>query len=264
MFSLEPLTLPDIDARSLVDVAARTGFDYLSMVLHQPAPSLRADAIVQDRELRSETAAAMKSQGIRLLNIECFNLTADAAPSDFCAGLACGHELGARTASAIVWENSDRADVLAKFRRLCDMAREMNIHVNVEFFAFSQSMPTLQAAVDLVRDSGRENAGVVIDLLHLIRTGSSVEQLRRLEPSLIGAAQLCDGFLEIDSSALLAEAGGNRKAPGDGEFPIAAFVEAIPPEIVIGLEVPQVALIGSVTPQERARNLLATTRRILD
>lgn len=258
--SLEPLSLLDVGARETVDVAARTGFDYVSMVLHQPAPMLPADPIVTDVSLRHETAAAMKAAGIGLLNIECFNLTPEADPADFAAGLACGHELGARTATAILMENGDRPDALAKYRRLCDMAAEMDIRVNIEFFAMARSMCSLDAAVAFARDAGRANAGVTIDVLHLIRTGSSIAAMRAVDPGLIGGAQISDGPLIADPETALEEGGANRLVPGTGEFPLKEFVAALPRNIVIGVEVPLGRLIGKVSPDERARMMIEAMR----
>lgn len=261
--SLEPLTLPDVSARALVDIAARTGFDYVGMVLHEPAPTLPADPIVRDLTLRRETAAAMKAQNITLCTIECFNLTPDSNPQDFVGGLACGHELGARNATVIVWENSDRADALAKLKRLCDMAREVRIVINVEFFAACKSLTRLQDAVALVRDSGRQNIGIQMDILHLMRTGSTIDEIRRLDPALISATQISDGPLEMDAQKLFDEAAGNRAVPGEGVFPLREFLDIIPQDIVVGVEVPQVSLIGTVPPEVRAQRLSAAMGRLL-
>jgi sugar phosphate isomerase/epimerase len=258
--SLEPLTLLDVQARKTVDIASRVGFDYVSMVLHEPVPLLPADPIVTDLTLRAETLAAMRAAGVRLNNIECFNLTPDVQPGDFAAGLSCGHALGALTATAIVKEPGDRSGALAKYRRLCDMAAELDIRVNIEFFAAAKAMCTLDMAVAFVRDSGRANAGVTLDILHVIRTGSSIADILALDPELIGGAQICDGPLVLDAEQAHGEATGNRLAPGTGAFPLKEFVAALPSRIVIGVEAPQASLIGKVAPQERARTLLEATR----
>lgn len=258
--SLEPLCLLDVGAREAVDIAARTGFDFVSMVLQSPAPMLPVDPIVRDVTLRHETIAAMKASDVRMLNIECFNLQPEARTEDFAEALAVGRELGARTATAIAMPNGDRADLLAKYCRLCDMAAEMGIRVNIEFFAMSPDMCSLDMAVALVRDSGRTNAGVMIDVLHLIRTGSSVEAMTSIDPRLIGGCQICDGPLIADEATAANEAGANRMVPGTGEFPLKAFVAALPEDMVIGVEVPQARLIGKVAPEERARVLAEAMR----
>jgi len=261
--SLEPLTLPDVGALELIDIARLTGFDCVGLVLNSPASTLPADPIVTDLALRDTAVKTLKRTGVRFLNIECFNLTPDAIPVSFERGLICGHALGARTASAIIWENPDRADVLEKLRSLCDMARELGIRVNLEFMALSKSLPSLQAAVELARDCDRDNIGIMVDLLHLVRTGGSVADLRALDSQLIGGAQICDGPQQIGAEAMLAEAGGNRALPGTGVFPIAEFSDALPRDLIIGVEAPQNAQIGHVRPVERARRLIQAVRRII-
>ena len=260
--SLEPLSLPEVPARELVDIAGHVGFNYVSMFLHPPAPTFPADSIVSDLTLRRATLAAMKTSGVRLLNIECFNLTPEARVGDFASALACGHELGALTASVIVNENSERSDVLAKYQRLCDMACEMDIRVNVEFFATSKYMGTLDAAAALVRDSHRANAGVVIDVLHLIRTSGSIDALTALNPDLIGAAQISDGPLLCAETDLNDEAAYTRQLPGAGEFPLKAFLAALPPTLIVGVEVPLLSLASEFSPRHRARMLIEATRAL--
>ncbi len=260
--SLEPLGYSELGARACVEIAAAAGFDYVSMVLHKPAPMLPADPIVKDAALRRETMAAMQASGVRMSNIECFNMTPEATLANFAAGLACGHELGARTATAIVMDNCDRADVLAKYRGLCDMAAEMDIRVNVEFFAMAPNMNSLDKAVALALDSGRANAGVTVDVLHLIRTGSSVAAMKAVDPGLIGGCQISDGPLRADTRTAADEGGANRLVPGTGEFPLRDFLAALPPDIIVGVEVPQARLDGKVEPEERARVLVEAMRSL--
>lgn len=261
--SLEPLTLPDVQAPDLVRIAGDCGYSHVSFVLNTPVPAMRRDSCVTDLARRAEIGAALRTHGLGVSTIECFNLTADADVTEFEAGLACGGEFGARTASAIVWENGDRDDVLAKLRHLCDAAAEHGIGVNLEFIANSASMGDLDTAVALARDADRPNARLMLDLTHVMRTGATLDQLRALPPDLVGGAQIADGPLYLAQEDLLAEAGGNRQTPGEGEFPIREFVELLPPDIVLGVEVPQVAKIGTVSPEDRAAGLIAAVKKVL-
>ena len=261
--SLEQLTLPDVGACELIDIADQTGFAATSLILNSPSSTMPVDPVVIDLGARKAALERLRQASVRIWNIECFNLCADADPKTFHAGLACGHEFGARTGSAIVWENADRSDVLAKLTRLCDMAREFGIRINLEFMAFSKSMNSLDAALDLVRDSGRSNIGLMVDLLHLMRTGGSIERLRAINPELIGGAQLCDGRLSISELDMLAEAGGNRAIPGQGEFPVREFIDALPQGLIIGVEVPQISLVGKLTPLERAHQLMLAVQPLV-
>jgi len=260
-FSLEPLTFAGMPALDLVRTAGATGYDYVSLVLNAPLPFVAADRIVADAEARGEVAIAMRETGVDLLDIECFNLTGDAVVEDFRPALECGHALGARSGLAILWNNPDRADALRKFQRLCDMAADYGIRINLEFLAVCRDMPSLPHALDFVRDSGRENAGLVIDLVHLARTGSSIADLRALDPRWIGLAQLCDGPAVMPADRLLEEAGEERLFPGEGELPVEAFVQAFPHDIM-GLEVPRKRMLADTPPIEIAQAMIDAARQV--
>lgn len=115
----------------------------------------------------------------------------------------------------------------------------------------------------MMRQAAQPNAGIVVDIMHLVRSGGSVEEVRRMDPALIGHLQLCDGPAVISDEDRAVEGLLNRLVPGDGDFPIRAFCEAAPP-MPLGLEVPygSVAVRG-LTPLERVERIVAGARRAL-
>ena len=259
--SLEPLGVMDATDCTLVDVAAGAGFEYISMFAYSTVPQLPTDPAVADRSLRKAVAERLRQTGVKLLNLECFNLTPEEDPAHFKDALEFGAELGASRATAIVYDNPDRRDALAKFRRLCDMAREHDIAVNLEFFATCRSIPNLDAAVDFVREAARINCGIVVDLLHLVRTSGGMAGLVDLNPKLIGMVQVSDGLLDSEGIDLQADM-LERGLPGTGEFPLREFFAWLDPAVVIGVEVPQLGLMGKVPPLERAKNMAQATRAL--
>jgi len=260
--SLEPLGVLDATDCALVNAAAGAGFDYVSMFAYSTTPQLPADPAVADRTLRRAGAERLRQTGAQLLNLECFNLTPEEAPARFLEALEFGSELGASRATAILYENFDRNDALTKFRRLCDMAREHGIRVNLEFFATCRSIPNLDAAVDFVREASCANSGIVLDFLHLVRTSGGMSGLARLDPGLIGMVQVSDGLHDSDGIDLQADM-LERRLPGTGEFPLREFFAWLPPEVVIGVEVPQLTQMGTAPPIERARKMAEATRALL-
>ena len=259
--SLEPLGVLDATDCALVNAAAGAGFDYVSMFAYSTTPQLPADPAVADRTLRRAVAERLRQTGVQLLNLECFNLTPEEDPARFLEALEFGSELGASRATAILYENIDRNDALTKFRRLCDMAREHGIRVNLEFFATCRSIPNLDAAVDFVREASCANSGIVLDFLHLVRTSGGMSGLARLDPGLIGMVQVSDGLHDsdgIDQADML-----ERRLPGTGEFPLREFFAWLPPEVVIGVEVPQLTQMSTAPPIERARKMAEATRALL-
>lgn len=258
-FCLEPLGVPELNGAKLVDAAAQAGFRFVSIFAHAPTPEMQVDEVVGDLGKRQEMLARMKETGVGLLNLECFNLTPEADTESFRRALECGAALGARTATAIVWENADRADALTKYQRTCDMAAEHGIRVNVEFFAACRSLYGIAAVRDFVRDAGRTNGGIVLDILHLMRTSGGLLGLDGIDPDMVGSIQICDGLAKPPVDAL--DEALNRMLPGTGEFPIRAMLDWAPADLVIGVEAPQAALFGKVPPEERALSMYEAAAR---
>jgi sugar phosphate isomerase/epimerase len=83
--------------------------------------------------------------------------------------------------------------------------------------------------------------------------------LRAAAPGQIGYVQLCDGPLLAPREALIQEARTNRLAPGAGEFPLDALLDAMPPNCVASLEVP---LPPGHDPLAHAKRLHAAARTL--
>ena len=134
---------------------------------------------------------------------------------------------------------------------------------NVEFISMGK-VRTLADAIAFVTDSGEPNVGITVDFLHLIRTGGSADDIRAMDPKLIGYVQACDGPLELPQDQWNDEGFEQRRMPGEGEFPFAELIAAIPPGITIAAEIPHRELRqAGVNAAERARRAIEGTRRFL-
>src|SRR3546814_5098503 len=125
----------------------------------------------------------------------------------------------------------------------------------------SADLPTALAAIHHV---ARPELRLLIDTMHFIRSGATVADLRAVDPQRIGYAQLCDVPRVSSYAQYMDEARYERLPPGDGELPLAEIVAALPPQIVIGLEVPRRALAeAGVGPRERLRPCVEAARLLL-
>ncbi len=77
---------------------------------------------------------------------------------------------------------------------------------------------------------------------------------------LIVHAQLCNVADLSVTTDYAEEAAGNRLTPGDGVFPLAAFLRALPADIPLELEVPQPPDRPAL---ERVRHIVDATRRLM-
>jgi sugar phosphate isomerase/epimerase len=255
---LDPLTVLDCSAEETVDIAAAAGCRFLSFWV-QPVAQLPAACLVESAAV-ARVRRRLADCGVRPLNLEVFALAADTDVADFRPALETGAALGAASATAIFRDIADPGLRLEKFVALCQAAAAFGLRVNAEFI-FYNVLGSLPAAADLARRSGQPNAGVVVDILHLMRSGGSPAQIGEVEPRLIAHAQVCDGPASVTEEARRLEGSFNRLTPGEGAFPVRAFCDALPP-IPIGVEVPwRTPSLSGLTPMERVRLVAGGLRR---
>ena len=110
--------------------------------------------------------------------------------------------------------------------------------VVIEFFAYS-AVRTIEEAHRIVTASGQENAGILVDALHLYRSGGSAEALRRIPSKEMLLAQICDAPAQSPLQARLSyEERHDRLDAGAGGLPLVDFAESLPAHIPIEVEVP--------------------------
>lgn len=251
--ALEPLTFADVPGPDLLRLAHRTGYDYASLTLVETATG-RHESLVTDAGLRRETVQWLRETGLGIQTVEVFNLNPMADAASFGPVIDAAAELGARGATAIIWENDNLDDALRKFVALCDMAEGTGIRINLEFFTSCRSMGSLPAALAFLDRSGCKDAGLVLDILHVMRSAGSLDVLELVEHAIVGAVQLCDGPALYDGD-LLEEAGLDRGFPGKGTFPCREFLAWLRRDAVVGIEVPHSLAPDARSLDERAIEL---------
>ena len=164
------------------------------------------------------------------------------------AVLDAGHSLGARFVLTLGYD-TDEARLTDHFAWLCSAAAERGLRPGLEFMKYS-AVQTLSAAVRIVRAAGHPAGCVLVDALHLQRSGGSAAELAGVEPELLPYGQLCDGPLNPvwppDDQARI-ESRSGRLLPGDGEFPLAELIAALPANGALSVEAP-VAAHGRAIP----------------
>lgn len=152
-------------------------------------------------------------------------------------------------------------DLLGEF---CRLARTAQVDVLLEFTPLSH-VPSLTAAVELALRLNQPNLRILVDTLHLARAGEGPDELRKVDPQLIGYCQLSDGPRSVESrSAYLDEAVNERAVPGQGELPLEEVLSLLSRDVIVSAEVPLRSLReAGVPPEERARRILEGSRRVL-
>jgi sugar phosphate isomerase/epimerase len=158
----------------------------------------------------------------------------------------------------------DSARFTERFARYCEHAARVGARVALEFLPYS-GVRTLDAALAVVHDSGATNAGLLLDALHLQRSGSTPAALRALPAERVIFAQLCDAPASpgpMSDEQLIEEARHARLPPGEGGLPLDAFLDALPAGCEIEYEVAR-ADMRERSPLDKALAAAADAQRYL-
>jgi sugar phosphate isomerase/epimerase len=150
----------------------------------------------------------------------------------------------------------DQSRTTARYQEVCEMARPHGIKVVCEFLPIFP-LNSLPMAKEIVTTSAASNGGVLIDNLHLSRSGSSVEEVSGMPRELFPYLQICDApsARPTDFGGLLDEALNGRLCPGEGSLPIVELLQAVP-NVPLSFEVRSKFLRDITDPVERAKHLL--------
>jgi sugar phosphate isomerase/epimerase len=171
-------------------------------------------------------------------------------------------ELGAPRVNIASLEH-DGQRILDQCALFAEMADARGMESTVEF-APLMGVRDIPSARALLRHVGRPGFAMLVDTLHVARSGATTADLAALEPGEVGHIQLCDGLLDWTMESYAEEAGVERLCPGDGAFPLADWLAALPADVPIGLEIPMrsKALAGAA-PGDWLGPCLAASRALL-
>jgi sugar phosphate isomerase/epimerase len=253
--------LPPVE---FVNLAADLGCGYIAIALsggpynpHGYEPySLRDNAA-----LRRRMTAALHDRGVSISLGEGFVVRPGNEVSGGAADLDAMAELGVRRINTVSLD-PDLSRSLDEFGLLAEMAAARGMETTVEF-APSLTVSDLGAALSAVRHVGRSDFRLLVDTMHLVRCGHTAADLAAVEPGLIGYVQLSDNTIRQRGS-VYREDSIDRMVPGEGELPLREILAVLPPDLVIGLEVPMRSRAEAGEPtRERARRCVGAARDLL-
>ncbi|KMO11880.1 sugar phosphate isomerase/epimerase family protein [Methylobacterium platani] len=251
------IAVPPVD---LVRLAARTGYAAIGLRLYPAFPGAPVYDVAAGSPAFRAVRQALRDEGVRLHDIEFVTIGEDFAPASLAGILEAAAGLGARALS-VCGDDPDRPRLVARFAELCDLAAGYGMGVDLECMAWRR-VASLPDAVRVVEAAGRPNGGVLVDALHLARTGGTVADLRAVPAGLIRSAQLCDAPARAPGSmeAIIHEARAGRLPPGEGALPLSALLAVLPATAALSVEVP---MTGALAAEPHVRANLAAARRLL-
>lgn len=265
--SLANLSVADAGPLGLLDAAAAARFDAVNIWLVPPlagalfrvAPPLTA--VVGDAKLVREIKLRVAATGVHVQSASCGWLGAEFDRSASARAFATLAEIGTRAAAVVGWD-ADRARLVAHLAELCSDAAEYGLRVTLEFMPYS-AVRSLDDAVAVLHAVDRPNLDLMVDALHLARSGGTPADLARAPAERLVLLQICDApAASPPPDELRDESVNRRRYPGDGELPLRALLDALPRDVLVEVEVPCAADAG-LPVVERARRCAETTRAFL-
>lgn len=248
----------------MIDAAAAAGFRSVGLRLcgRRYQDAFPVDVIGAPRMIGA-IRSRLEERGVRLASVNAFQFYPDVDWERLAPVVDTAAALHAPSIIVNGFDAPQRFDAL--FARFCEAARAAGIRVALEFLPYSR-VRTLGDALRSVRASGCENAGVLIDALHLDRSGGTADEVRRVDPRDIVFAQLCDAKrLErpLPDEELMRQARSSRLELGEGELALFELVDALPAGLEIEYEVIRADLAGHAF-EARARAARADVDRFVE
>jgi sugar phosphate isomerase/epimerase len=217
------------DFRTRVEVAAKAGFTGMGF-WHADILEIRKKYSFPDMKQILDANGIVNVEVEWLLDWFCTDARRVASDETRALLLDAAEVLRARHIK-IADLGNDCADVprmTEAFAPLCGQAAERGTNVLFEMLPaqFSRA-PSLDHVLAITRGAGAANGGIMLDNLHLLRSGiGSDEIVRKLKASDLLGVEINDGTLAMPLH-LQDSVVNKRLLPGDGEFDIAAFLQAL-------------------------------------
>ncbi len=180
--------------------------------------------------------------------------------------IAAGAEIGAQNA-LIVSSDPDIEHTKQRFERLCQIADGYGLNACLEFLPIT-AIKTLEQALEVLNCVQHPRGKLLLDALHLMRSGGSVVNIANIPTDLLTYAQPCDAPAALPQQGenpLLTDAVDGRQLLGDGGLPLQEFIRALPADLPLSPEIRSRALRERFPAAiDRATELLTSTRRYLD
>ena len=217
------------DFRTRVEIAAKAGFTGMGF-WHADILEIRKKHSFEEMKHILDANGIVNVEVEWLLDWYCTD--ARKAASDEVRALLLDAAEGLRARHIKIADlGNDCADVsqmTEAFAPLCRQAAERGTNILFEMLPaqFSHA-PSLDQVLALTRGSGERNGGVMLDNLHLQRIGiGSDEVVRKLKAGDLIGVEINDGARAVPLN-FLDSVVNKRLLPGDGEFDIAAFLQAL-------------------------------------
>lgn len=258
--SLAYLTVPGMDPLAQVKMASKAGYDYVSLRTIPMGQAGEPQVHLENNPgLFASIQVALEETSLQPLDIELVRVKED-LPRDYRGAFECAAKLGFTDVLSSVW-TMDHGFAVDCYGKICEDAKEFGLTMNLEFPVIS-GLVNLPDTLQFLKEVGADNAKVLLDMLYCYWSCVTVEDLKKLDPSLVGVIHLCDcpknekAYKPVE---IMREA---REYVGRGAIPVKDYLKVLP-EGPCSIELPNKKYIETYGEEGHIRNCLETAREYL-
>jgi sugar phosphate isomerase/epimerase len=249
--SLDHLTALEASPLELIEAAAAGGFQQVGLRIVRPLAAADIVEVIGQPQLQRDIKAKIAATGVSIGLIESIWMAPDTDPASLEPAIATGAGLGARFV-LVGGNDADEKRLTDNLARLAAIARPYGLEIAFEFMPFTQ-VKSYDQALRIKQAAAQPNLRLLVDALHLSRSGRDLRKLDKFDSSVVSYVHLCDARAAIPpADGLRDEARLDRFYPGEGELALDDFLDAMPADASIGVEAPCKAY-AHLPPVERGR-----------
>lgn len=258
---LAPVTINELDPPALIEAAHEAGFASVDLRVVGAPGAVPVAPVIGNRPMIAAIAAALADTGVTLFSATGIWLVPDFSLDAALPALEIAARLGAECFLA-VGNDPDEARMTANLGRLAAAARAHKLRLALELMPYT-AVNSLAKAHRMVAACPEGDPGLLIDALHLARSGGTPAEVAAIPPARIAYLQLCDAPAALPAGMTLREESlSARLYPGDGGLPLMALMDSLPDRVVVDIETPVRGDRG-LAPGVRAALALSATQRFL-
>jgi sugar phosphate isomerase/epimerase len=269
VFSLAYLSCGHSSVDEALLIAAQSGYAYIGARLLPNAPGAPCQKLLGEAHLLRQAQAIQADTGTQVFDLEIVRIGESFELGNYSAFFEAGAALKAR-AVLVAGDDTNLARLSENYARLCERLQQFQLTADLEFMPWT-GVPDATTALQVVQMAGMPaNAGILVDALHVDRSGSTAAQLARLPSRLLHYAQICDApdrlalGRALSTEEMIHTARCERLQPGEGAIPLAPLFAALPQDLPISVEVVHLERMKHMSALEWARQCLAASRRVLN
>ena len=253
---LAPTSLSSAPPMEYIDAAVEAGYDGIGIRLFRsPGINYAFHPVAGDDTLERQVKTKLFGANMPVYDILSYYLQPEMDIESMKPSLEYGAEIGARYA-LVIGDDPDWDRQVQNFGRFCEVTKGFGLTSSIEAPVTQRQVNTLDKALNLIKESGADNACVCLDPFHYFRTGHSPDQLKGQDPKLFPYTQIDDGLDNVPAP-------GGRCAPGEGLVPLDAILDALPANLPLSLEYAAGRDSGH-TAESWAKTAIAATKKYLD